>query len=752
MVVMKYIKFFSEIGMKDVSAVGGKNASLGELLKAGLPVPDGFAVTAEGYSYFILHNKLDEKIKDVLKRKGKGIDQLQDAGSEIRRLIKNGSFPKELRKEIAEACNKLSAGKQLQSNSSFRVAIRSSATTEDSADASFAGQQESYVNVSGSEVLNRIRECFASLFTDRAISYREDKGFDHLKVLLSVGVQKMIYSDASGVMFTIEPNSGHSGFIKIDSSWGLGDYIVQGKTDPDSYLVHKATMTIIEKKLGLKKKMEISAKEGVKGKEVSAGKQVEFALSEKEVTELAKYGIMIEKHYKKPMDIEWAKEKGKIFILQARPETVYSQKKPVYKEFSLKAKGSPVMEGIAIGRSVAAGAVNIIHNLSEINKFKKGRILVTRTTNPDWEPLMKIASGIITETGASTCHAAIVSRELGIPCIVGCQGAVKKLKNNQNITIDCTAETGKIWNGLLKYSVKTYDLSELPKTRTKIYVNVGNPDLALDAAMLPVDGVGLARQEFIISSAIKEHPLAMIRQNRGQEYVDKLAQGIAKIAAAFYPRPVIVRLSDFKTNEYRGLKGGEEYEPLEENPMIGWRGASRYISHGFEKAFALECHALRKVIYETKLSNVIIMVPFCRTIKEAAEVIKELNKSGLGKVKCYAMAEIPSNVILADQFSKYFDGFSIGSNDLTQLTLGIDRNSELVAKSFDERDESVKRMVSMIIKTAHAHKKPVGICGEAPSNYPEFAEFLVKQGIDSISVQTDAVFHTKHLVAKLEKK
>ncbi|MFH0837395.1 MAG: phosphoenolpyruvate synthase [Candidatus Aenigmatarchaeota archaeon] len=740
---MKYIRFFNEVGIKDVALVGGKNASLGELLKAGLPVPDGFALTAYAYQEFIHHNRLDEKIRVILKGKGKNINQLQSAGHEIRKMIKNGSFPKEMRKEITESCNKLG---------SSRVAVRSSATAEDLPDASFAGQQESYVNVQSSEVLEKIRDCFASLFTNRAISYREDKKFDHFSVYLSVGVQKMVYSDASGVMFTLEPNSGNPGFILIDGAWGLGDYIVQGKTDPDRYLVHKATLSMIEKTLGAKRRMEIRTKEGVMGKDVSSEKQAKFVLDEKDIITLAKYGIAIEKHYKRPMDIEWAKEKGEMFILQARPETVYSQKKPVFKEFSIKTSGNPLLEGIAIGRSIASGAVNVINDAKDIDKFKKDSILVTRTTNPDWEPIMKMSSGIITEVGGSTSHAAIVSRELGIPCIVGCPGATKKLKNSQNITIDCTGEQGKIWSGLLKYSVKEHSLSELKQTRTKIYVNVGNPSLALDAAMLPVDGVGLARQEFIITSAIEEHPLAMIKQGRGDEYVEKLSQGIAKIAAAFYPRPVVVRLSDFKTNEYRGLKGGEEYEPLEENPMIGWRGASRYISHGFEKAFALECHALKKVIYDMKLNNVIIMVPFCRTIKEATEVIKELNKFGLGKAKRYVMAEIPSNVILADQFSKHFDGFSIGSNDLTQLTLGIDRNSELVAPSFDERDESVKRMISMLIKTAHKYKRTVGICGEAPSNYPEFAAFLVKEGIDSISVQTDAVFHIKLLVAKLEKR
>lgn len=739
---MQLIKFFNKVSMKDVALVGGKNASLGEMIQhTKVPVPNGFAITSDAYKYFIKHNNLDKEIRKILKNTNvKNIKQLKKSGKQIRSLIENGDFPKDLEKLILNFFDKLK---------SSRVAIRSSATAEDLPDASFAGQQESYLNIDKKHLIEHVKKCFASLFTDRAISYREDKKFDHFRVFLSVGVQKLIKSDASGVMFTIEPDSGHKGFVFINGSWGLGDYIVQGKTDPDKYLIHKNTLSIISKKLGKKKLMEIRTDKGVKGIIVPLNKQKQFVLSYKEILQLVKYGLAIEKHYKKPMDIEWAKSNRKIWIIQSRPETVHN-KKLDYVEYSV-ADGKVLAKGSAIGRHVSQGIVNIIKNIKEMKKFKKGQILVTKVTDPDWEPLMKLASGIITEVGGVTSHCAIVSRELGIPAIVGVDNATKILKTNQKITLDCTSETGKVLQGFVKYSSKKHDITKLPKTKTKVLVNIGNPELALDISQLPVDGVGLARQEFIISSYIAEHPIKMIKEKRSKEYIEKLSEGVTKIASSFYPRPVVVRLSDFKTDEYRLLKGGEKYEPQEANPMIGWRGASRYISKEYESAFKLECLALKKAIYEKKMSNIIIMVPFCRTIEEATSVIKLLKKYGLEKVKKYIMAEIPSNILLEHEFAKYFSGFSIGSNDLTQLTLGIDRNSEKLAKEFDERNQAVKFLISQLIKNAHSDNKTVSICGEAPSNYPEFVKFLVKNKIDAISVEHDSVIKAKLLVSKLEK-
>ena len=613
--------------------------------------------------------------------------------------------------------------------------------------ASFAGEQESYLNVDEKNLLKRVRDCFASLFTDRAISYREDKHFDHFKVYLSVAVEKQIFSKASGVMFTIDPDSGHRNFIVINSSYGLGDYIVQGRVTPDEFWVFKKNGKLIEKQLGKKNVMEIRSIFGVKRSNVSPGMQQKFSISDKEVEQLADYGMKIEKHYGKSMDIEWAKD-DKIYIIQARPETVHSKKTSMYENYILKERGKLIAEGAAVGRKIASGRVNVIRSAKNMNLFKKGQILVTTATDPDWEPIMKIAAGIVTEEGGRTSHAAIVSRELGIPAVVGVQGATKKLKGV--VTIDCTEEKGKIWNGALKYIVERHDIKKIPKTRTKIYVNVGEPHEAVDASLLPVDGVGLAREEFIISSSIGEHPLSMIKNGRSNEFVEKLASGVAKIAASFYPRPVVIRFSDFKTNEYRGLKGGGPYEPQEENPMIGWRGASRYIS-SYEPAFRLELRALKKCIDDFGLDNIRLLIPFCRTLHEGQRVTEIIKDEKL-KAPVGAMAEIPANVILAKEFSKYFDFFSIGSNDLTQLTLGIDRDNTKLAKEFDERNPAVKKMIENLIKTAHACRRPVGICGQAPSDFPDFAEFLVKQHIDSISVNPDVAVTTRLVVAKAEKK
>ncbi|MFH1630672.1 MAG: phosphoenolpyruvate synthase [Candidatus Aenigmatarchaeota archaeon] len=743
---------FNKIRHKDTIVVGGKTSSLGEMIaKVKVPIPQGFAVTAESYKYYIRYNKLDARIRRIIRKTDiKNVNSLRKAGSEIRTLVRNGEIPAELEKHILGSFKKLGAK---------RVAVRSSATAEDLPRASFAGQQASFLNVDEKNLIRRVKDCMASLWTDRAISYREDHKFDHFKVWLSVAIQKMVNSKASGVMFTLDPDTGHRGFVFINGAWGLGDYIVQGNTDPDQFYIHKDTMSIISKKLGVKKRMEIRTLQGVKGKQTPNTMRKKLCLSDSDILRLAKWAKLIEKHYKTPMDIEWAKgEDGKLYILQARPETVHSQKtqKTILKDYKLIQKGKQILNGLSIGRSIVSGVVNVIPDIKRIQKFRKGQILVTRMTDPDWEPIMKIAGGIVTEVGGRTSHCAIVARELGVPAVVGADGATRKLRSGQKITIDCTEETGKIFSGFLKFKEFHHQLKKIPKTKTKLYINVGNPDIALDNSQLPVDGVGLARQEFIINSYISEHPLAMIKQKRGQIYIDRLAEGIAKIAAAFYPRPVVVRLSDFKSNEYRGLKGGKEFEPEEENPMIGWRGASRYTNPIFQPAFRLECKALKKVRDKMKLNNIIIMVPFCRTVEEGRAVLKIMASEGLKRrknnLKVYVMAEIPSDVIVVDEFAKIFDGFSIGSNDLTQLTLGIDRDSKIIAKEFNERDIAVKREIVSLIKGAHKAKRTVGICGEAPSNYPEFARFLVKNKIDSISVEADVAIKTRFIVKRAEKR
>ena len=734
-----YVIPFSKIRRKDVALVGGKTSSLGELFSMGLPVPNGFAITADAYRYFIRYNKLDAEIRRIIKGTDiKKIKQLKKAGRDIRNLIKTATFPSDLEKQILSSYHTL--------GSRF-VAVRSSATAEDLPDASFAGEQESYLNVDEKNLLKRIRDCFASLFTDRAISYREDKKFDHFKVYLSVAVEKQIFSKASGVMFTIEPDSGHRNFIVINSSYGLGDYIVQGRVTPDEFWIFKNSGKLIEKKLGVKNVMEIRSIYGVKQKRVSNGMQKSFSITDREAEQLASYGLVIEKHYGCSMDIEWAKD-DKIYIIQARPVTVNAKQTNVYQEYKIKEKGTLLAEGAAVGRKIATGRVNVIKNIKNMGRFRKGEILVTTVTDPDWEPLMKMAAGIIAEEGGRTSHCAIVSRELGIPAIVGVKNATKNLHGL--VTIDCSGEKGKIWRGALKYEMRQHDIKKMPKTRTKVYVNIGEPQEAVDASLLPVDGVGLAREEFIINDAIAEHPLAMIKQGRENIFIDKLAAGIAKIAASFYPRPVTIRFSDFKTNEYRNLKGGAAYEPHEENPMIGWRGTSRYIS-SYEPAFRLELKAINKCYNELGLDNIKIMLPFCRTLGEADKAIKIINSEKV-KAELGVMAEIPSNVISAAEFSKRFKFFSIGSNDLTQLTLGIDRDSQMLAKEFDERDPAVKTLISNLITTAHKHKRVVGICGDAPSSFPDFTEFLIKCGIDSVSVTPDVAVNTRLLVAKAEKR
>ena len=737
---MNYVMPFSRIRIKDVPLVGGKTASLGEMMSIGLPVPDGFAVTADAYKFFVQHNNIDGDIRRIIKESDlKKIRELKKAGKSIRSLVRNSSFPKELEKQILSAYHSL--------GSRF-VAVRSSATAEDLPSASFAGEQESYLNVDERHLLNRIKDCFASLFTDRAISYREDKKFDHFKVYLSVAVEKQIFSKASGVMFTLDPDSGHRNFIVINSSFGLGDYIVQGRVTPDEFWVFKKNCRLIEKRLGKKDVMEVRSVFGVKQRKISPGMQKTFSISDREAEELAEYGKKIEGHYGRPMDIEWAKgDNNKVYIIQARPETIHGAKKNYYEEFRLKEKGTLLAEGAAVGRKIACGHVNVIKNIRDMGKFREGQILVTTVTDPDWEPLMKLASGIITEEGGRTSHCAIVSRELGIPAVVGVHNATKNLKGE--VTIDCTSEKGKIWKGVLRFERRQHDMKKMPKTKTRIYVNIGEPDEALDASLLPVDGVGLAREEFIISSVIGEHPLAMIKQGRESIFIDKLASGVAKIAASFYPRPVVIRFSDFKTNEYRNLKGGEQFEPREDNPMIGWRGASRYIS-SCEPAFRLELRAIKKC-EQHGLDNIRLMVPFCRTLEEADRTLSIIRDEKIS-AEVGVMAEIPANVILAKEFSKHFKFFSIGSNDLTQLTLGIDRDNTMLAKEFNERNPAVKKSIENLIKTAHKLKRTVGICGDAPSTFPDFTEFLVKNRIDSVSVTPDVAISTRLLIAKTEKK
>ena len=784
---------FKDLHIEDVPIVGGKNASLGEMYrelnKKGVTVPNGFAITALAYRYFIESAGLKDKIHKILSDLDTtSIRNLMKRGKKVRNLILKAELPLDLQKEIIENYKLLSK----ESKEDYTdVAVRSSATAEDLPDASFAGQQETYLNVRGEkELLKSCKKCFASLFTNRAISYRVDKGFDHFTIALSIGVQKMVRSDlsSSGVMFSIDTESGFKDAVFITSIYGLGENIVQGAVNPDEFYVHKPTFkkgykSIISKKLGNKKiRMIYGLKylKQVKNIPVPEDKQKEFSITDDEILKLAKMAITIEDHYKKAMDIEWAKDgkTNKLYIVQARPETVQSQRNVnILEEYVLKEKGKILSKGQSVGSRIGSGKVRVIKNVSGIHDFKKGEVLVTEMTDPDWEPIMKIASAIVTDKGGRTCHAAIISRELGIPCLVGTDDATKKLKNGDIVTVSCAdGEEGRVYEGKLKYIIEKHNLEKLPKTKTKIMMNLGNPEQAFEQSFIPNDGVGLAREEFIINSHIKIHPNALIDydklsdknlkkkiddltfgyKDKKQFYIDKLAEGIAMIAAAFYPKDVIVRMSDFKTNEYRNLIGGELYEPTEDNPMIGWRGASRYYKEAFRKSFELECKAIKKVRNQFGLKNVKVMIPFCRTIEEGKKVQEIMAKEGLSRGKdeleIYVMCEIPSNVILADEFSKIFDGFSIGSNDLTQLTLGVDRDSEIVSDVYDERNEAVKELISIMIKKAKKNKRKIGICGQAPSDFPDFAQFLVKEGIDSISLNPDTIIKTRIKIAEQEKK
>ena len=797
MLIEEFVKWFENLRIEDVPSVGGKNASLGEMIRnlgdKGVSVPGGFAVTAYAYKYTMEKAGIDSQIKQILNDLNThDIHNLTERGEKIRQLIKKTPIPEEVSSEICKYYRQMEEryGKNVD------VAVRSSATAEDLPDASFAGQQETYLNVTGEqELLEKVRECFASLFTNRAISYREDKGFDHFSVYLSVGVQKMVRSDlaSSGVMFSIDTESGFKDAVYITGAYGLGENVVQGAVNPDQFYVFKPTLQqgykpILEKKLGSKEKRMIYGETGTIQQEVSKDDASHFVISDDEILTLARWAIIIENHYQKPMDIEWAKDgnTGDLFIVQARPETVHSQTDVASLEtYVLDEKGQVLAQGEAVGSKIGQGKVNVIESAANIQQFEKGQVLVTDMTDPDWEPIMKIAGAIVTNKGGRTCHAAIISRELGIPCVIGSGDATQKLSSGQDVTVDCSEGTGYIYDGMLQYHIDKVELDAIPKTNTKIMMNVGVPEKAFQQAKLPNDGVGLAREEFIINSNIGIHPLALLEYDKLKQianenpkiaeviqkidersaafddkitfFIDTLACGIAKIAAAFYPNDVIVRMSDFKTNEYANLIGGFLYEPEEHNPMIGWRGASRYYDEKYKPAYGLECHAIRKVRDEMGLTNVKPMIPFCRTPEEGRKVINVMNEFGLkqgeNNLEVYVMCEIPSNVVVADQFADIFDGFSIGSNDLTQLTLGLDRDSDLISHIFDERNDAVKRLVSQVIETAHSHipRRKVGICGQAPSDFPEFAEFLVEQGIDSISLNPDTVAKTRLNIADKEK-
>lgn len=808
-----FILWFDQISKDDIPLVGGKNANLGEMYQhltqatsevfpgEKIQVPYGFAVTAAAYNYFIQQNNLDAKIQELLASLDTtDIKQLEQVGHAVRELITSASFPKELDAAIREAYQSLS--KKLQADQSdVDVAVRSSATAEDLPDASFAGQQESYLNIRGEHSLfEAIKKAFASLFTNRAISYRVDQHFDHFKISLSVAVQKMARSDrgASGVMFTLDTESGFRDVILINGSWGLGEFVVKGIVTPDEFMVFKPTLrkgfkSVISKKVGSKEKKLIYATEGnfsTKEVPVTPNERQMYVLTDEQILRLARWGMIIEDHYDKPMDIEWAYDavENNLYIVQARPETVQARKDmTVLEDYILLEKGKVLTQGAAVGRKVGQGKAHFIKDPSELSEFKKSEVLLAEITDPDWEPIMKLASAIVTNSGGRTSHAAIVSRELGIPAIVGTGEATKVIPNGQEITVSCAeGEVGKVYEGILPFKVDTNDLSDFHLPKTEIKMIVADPELVFNYSFIPNKGVGLAREEFIISNFIKVHPNALLEYdsledetvkqqidqltagyaNKVEYYVEKLAYGIAIIAAAFYPHEVLLRFSDFKSNEYAGLLGGKQFEPHEENPMIGWRGASRYTDPKFARAFALECQAIRKVRTEMGLYNLQVMIPFCRTPEEGVKVLEEMEKNGLSHDKAknmlnqsaidenlhvWVMAEIPSNILQVEDFAAIFDGFSIGSNDLTQLTLGLDRDSKLVAHIGNEKNSSVHKLISELIKKAHSAGLKVGICGQGPSDFPELAEFLVREGIDSISLSPDTVLKTALHIQEVEK-
>ncbi|MCK4835787.1 MAG: phosphoenolpyruvate synthase [Candidatus Aminicenantes bacterium] len=859
--MMRHILWFRDLRSKDVKLVGGKAASLGEMISqlqgVGVEVPDGFAMTVSGYNLFIdqspgLREFIKKEVakvrhtfqtlqaakKKLKAEKQKEQDQRADdlkknyedsnrsfqrvlvqCGESIRKRISRAAFPEELSRDLEKAYQQLCQKSGLETLS---LAVRSSATAEDLPDASFAGQQDTYLNISGlDEVKKACLNCFASLFSNRAISYREDvrysqlkkaaeakaiedeksmdyhqtiaRAVDHLNVGISVAIQLMVRSDlaSSGVIFTIDTESGYTDVVYITAAWGLGEYVVQGRVNPDQHYVFKPTKSVIDEKPGLKDVRLVYGEDGgVREEVVPVHQRKSFCLSQEEVMKLAEWALLIEKHYGQPIDIEWAKDglSNKLFIVQARPETVHSTKSTTEIYQLLERPDKPIMEGEAVGNKIGRGAINIIEDTSKLSEFVPDEVLVTDMTNPDWESIMKVASAIVTNRGGRTCHAAIVSREIGIPCVIGTGHATQVLKDGQKITVDCSEGQGLIYEGLLPFKISKLDPDRIPKTRTKVMLNIGIPEQSFSASLLPHDGVGLAREEFIINSHIQIHPLALVHYgvlellghqkglleyarkvvlqiesltaaylDKTQYFIDKLAFGIGRIAAGFYPKKVIIRLSDFKSNEYANLIGGKLFEPQESNPMIGWRGCSRYYDKRYQAAFILECKAIVKVRNEMKLSNVMVMLPFCRTPEEGEKVSEILGEQGLVRgeprespLELYCMAEIPSNIVLADEFSKIVDGFSIGSNDLTQLALGLDRDSELLSHLYDERNAAVKKMISQLIETAHRNGCKVGICGQAPSDFPSFTAFLVEQGIDSISLNPDTFIQTKALIFLME--
>lgn len=799
-----FILWFDEIGIDDVALVGGKNASLGEMYQKltdkGVAVPHGFAITAYAYRYLLETAGIAKTIEEALS----GLDthdlkNLQARGEKARNIIRHAEFPDDLRQAIIDAYKKM----EEEYGENAAVAVRSSATAEDLPDASFAGQQETYLNISGyDDLIDNCRKCFASLFTNRAISYRHDKGFGQFDVYLSITVQKMVRSDSAsaGVIFSIDTESGFEDAVFLTGAWGLGETVVQGAVNPDEFYVFKPTLKqgkkpIVSKRVGSKELKMIynddqSDGEPVKIVKTTEAERLAYVITDDEILQLAKWACIIEDHYDKAMDIEWAKDgdgvkvgTGELFIVQARPETVHSQiSKQVMETYVLKESGRVVVEGLAVGTKIGQGKANVIDNVVDIHSFKAGEVLVTDMTDPDWEPIMKIAAAIVTNRGGRTCHAAIISRELGIPCVIGTGDGSKLVQSGQEITVSSAeGETGYVYDGLLDFEIERVDLGDVPQTKTKIMMNLAIPEKAFTECQIPNDGVGLAREEFIINSHIGLHPLALynyeelkksddpVQQeivkkidektgaytDKKQFFIDKVAEGVGRIAAGFYPKDVIVRLSDFKSNEYANLVGGALYEPKEENPMIGWRGASRYYDPKYRPAFELECQGLLKARNEMGLNNIKLMVPFCRTPAEGRKVIEVLKECGLVQgeqgLEIYVMCEVPSNVISADAFADIFDGFSIGSNDLTQLTYGLDRDSGLIAGIADERDQAVKDMIRMVIKTAKRRGKKIGICGQGPSDFPEFATFLVECGIDSMSLIPDTAIKTRLAVAAKEK-
>ncbi len=794
-----YIRWFNELSIEDVPLVGGKNASLGEMYREltpqGVLVPNGFAINAQAYKHVLdaakawgpLHEALDGLDPD-------DVEDLARRGARARRIVYEAGLPDDLKAEILDAYRKL----RTEYGEGLSLAVRSSATAEDLPTASFAGQQETYLNIEGEEaLLEACRKCFASLFTDRAIHYRIDQGFDHFKVYLSIGVMKMVRSDraSSGVMFSLDTETGFRDVVFITGAWGLGENVVQGAVDPDEFYVHKPTFeqgyrAVLRRVLGAKKIKMIydtsGGEEPVRNIETTAEERERFCISDEEVLTLADYAIKVEKHYStkagqdRPMDMEWAKDgiDGKLYMVQARPETVASQKKGhVLERYVLKGSGEVLTTGRAVGTKIATGRAHVISDLAHLHEFQPGEVLVSDTTTPDWEPVMKVAAAIVTNQGGRTCHAAIIARELGIPAVVGCGDATEKVSTGGTVTVSCAeGDVGKVYEGAVPFEVAHTDLAQMARPATEIMLNIGNPEIAFKTSFLPNDGVGLARMEFIINEYIKAHPLALLHPDRVEDpaeraelealtrlydtpadfFVQRLSEGVGTIAAAFYPKPVVVRMSDFKSNEYAALLGGRSFEPHEENPMIGFRGASRYTHPAYEEGFALECRAMKRVREEMGLTNVRLMIPFCRRVEEGVRVLETMAKYGLKRgendLQVYVMCEIPNNVILIDEFAKHFDGFSIGSNDLTQLALGVDRDSEIVAFEFDERDPGVKQMIRMAVEGARRNDRHSGLCGQAPSDYPEMAEFLVEVGIDSMSLNPDTVLETTLHVLEVEKR